>query len=36
MLKKANDYYKNNKQGLAVNDGKFLNFIDDREEADEL
>lgn len=34
--KKANDYYKKNKQGLAINDGKFLTFIDDREEADEL
>jgi hypothetical protein len=33
--KKANDYYKKNKQGFAVNDGKYLTDVDDREEADE-
>lgn len=27
--KKANDYYKKNKQGFAVNDGKYLSYIDD-------
>lgn len=28
--------YETHKIGWEVNDGKFLNFIDDREEADEL
>jgi len=29
----AQDIYKNFKAGWEVNDGKFLNFIDDREEV---
>ena len=27
-----NDDYKRNKQGITVNDGKFIKFIDDEEE----
>ena len=30
----AQDIYKNFKAGWEVNDGKFLNFIDDREELE--
>ena len=29
--KKANDYYKRTKIGFAVNDGKYLTYIDDNE-----
>ena len=32
----AQTLYETYKVGWEVNDGKFLNFIDDREEADEL
>lgn len=32
---KANDYYKEKKIGFVVNDGKYIEFVDDREEADE-
>jgi len=28
----ANDYYKVHKEGVAVNDGKFIKYVDDREE----
>ena len=28
-----NNYYKLHKQGFAVNDGKFIKFVDDREES---
>ena len=32
---KANDYYKKNKIGFEVNDGKYLTYVDDREVANE-
>lgn len=35
QVKIVADYYKANKEGLEVNDGMFLNYIDDREEIDE-